>query len=86
MDGEVACAVIIQLKLQRCHLTGSTKSRNPESGKQNRNPETGNRKPETGIQKKLQDSAIRLYNNCLEIMSTQMLYFSIRDTKDKNSH
>ena len=57
---------------------GSTKSRNPESGKQNRNPESGIQKPEsgirnpeTGIQKKLQDSAIRLYNNCLEIMSTK---------------
>ena len=44
-DGEVACAVIIQLKLQRCHLTGSTKSRNLESGKQNWNPESGNRNP-----------------------------------------
>ena len=60
--------------------------RNPENRTGIRNPETGIRNPETGIQKKLQDSAIRLYNNCLEIMSTKMLYFSNRDTKDKNSN
>ena len=56
---------------------GSTKIRNPESGIRN---------PETRIQKNPQDSAIRLYKNCLEIMSTQMLYFSIRDTRDKKSN
>ena len=48
-----------------------------------RNPESGIRKPESRIQENPQDSAIRLYKNCLEIMSTQMLYFSIRDTRDK---
>ena len=56
------------------------------SGIRKTEPESRNRNPETGIQKKLQDSAIRLYNNCLETMSTKMLYFSIRDTKDKNSN
>ena len=56
MDGEVACAVIIQLKLQRCHSTGSTKSRNPESGIQK--PESGIRKPESKRNFKIQQSEI----------------------------
>ena len=40
----------------------------------------------SGIQRNLQDSAIRLYKNCLKIMLTQMLYFSIRDTRGKKSN
>ena len=56
---------------------GSTKSWNPESGKQ---------KPDSGIQWNPQDSAIRLHKNCLKVMSAQMLYFSIRDTRNKKSN
>ena len=65
----------------RCRK-GSTKSWNPETGI--RNPESGIQNPESGIQRNPQDSAIRLYKNCLKTMSTQMLYFSIRDTREKN--
>ena len=43
-----------------------------------------NSKSRIRIQRNPQDSTIRLYKNCLKIMSTQMLYFSIRDTREKN--
>ena len=54
--------------------------------KLNGNIKAGIQNPETGIQRNPQDSAIGLYKNCLKIMSTQMLYFSIRDTRGKKSN
>ena len=54
---------------------------------QHENQESGIRNPEqkTGlrIQRNPQDSSIRLYKNCLKILSTQMFYFSIRGTREK---
>ena len=41
----------------------------------------GIQKKKTGIQRNPQDSVTRLYKNCLEIMSMQMLYFSIHETR-----